>query len=139
MKRALVVLLLCCSTIAVAGPAVSLDPPRAGVDFPTDTAVPKELANARMLVIAGKWRIAVSKQATLDGTRALVLDSKHRVAIALTGASWTFAGTLRVSLANIARIEHAVAGIDFPTDGPPTLARDFYVIVQRDGKRVRIP
>jgi len=139
MIRPLVVFLLLSSTLAIAAPTVSLDPPRAGVDFPTDTAVPKELANARMLVIGGKWRIAVNKQATLDGTRALVLDGKHRVAIALTGAAWTFAGSVRISLANIARIEHAVAGIDFPTDGPATLARDFYVVVQRDGKRVRIP
>jgi len=140
MTRLLVLLCLVLSTTPVmAAPAVSLDAPRAGVDFPTDTALPKELANARMLVIAGKYRIAVGKQSVLDGGTAIVLDGKRRVAIAVTGAAWTFAGGLRVSLANIARLEHAVAGVDFPTDGPPTLARDFYVIVQRDGKRTRMP
>ncbi|MBL0219451.1 MAG: hypothetical protein IPQ07_36970 [Myxococcales bacterium] len=51
---------------------------------------------------------------------------------------WVFGNATRLPLAGIVRIEHAVAGTDFPTDGPPKLDRDFYVAVGKTGKRTRL-
>ena len=163
--------LLSIATIATAAPSVSIDAPKAGLDYPTDVAVPKQLAGASVLVI-DKNRIVIGKQAALAAPKAgtdyptdapmparlksakiLIVDGK-RVAITLeppkagidyptgkpapSGLVWVLGNSLRMPVANIVRIEHAVAGIDFPTDGPPKLDRNFYVVVAKDGKRTRL-
>jgi hypothetical protein len=108
----------------------SLSDPKAGLDYPTSSAVPARLKSAKILVVDGR-RMAI----TLEPAKAGIdvpTDSP-----AATGTIWILGGA-RVAVANITRIERGVAGIDFPTDGPPTLDRDFYVIVLRDGTRTRI-
>lgn len=48
---------------------------------------------------------------------------------------WSFSENLRIALKDISSIEHAAAGVDFPTDGPSNLNRDFLVAVDVYGNR----
>lgn len=96
-------------------PSITLDAPKAGIDYPTDVAVPPQLASASVLVIDNS-RIVVGKQsalaepkagldypsdapipARLKSAKIIVLDRQQRVAITL---------------------EPAKAGVDYPTDTP---------------------
>ena len=51
---------------------------------------------------------------------------------------WTFSAHLRIALRNLKSIETALAGIDYPTDGPIDLSRDFQVAVDVFGNRFPI-
>ena len=104
--------------------------------------MPDDLANKKVLLISdsklpgGTQRIIVEKSATLSnpvagddyptdttipaslvGKKILVLDQVNRLVI---------------------NIEQAVAGIDFPTDGPADLERNFSVWAINDSKRLRL-
>jgi hypothetical protein len=159
--RTLFLATLCFASLALATPALRLDAPKAGIDYPTDAPVPKQLATAHVLVIDAKTRIVIAAPAVLEAPKAgvdyatdlpmpdrlksaqiLVLDGKQRIAVVLettrSGVAWTFGNAVQLPVASIARVEHAAAGIDFPTDGPPKLDRNFYVAVGKDGKRTRI-
>jgi len=157
MTRLRTLTIACCFFLiagaASAAPSVTLDAPKAGIDYPTDRAVPKQLAGAKILTIDGQ-RIVVDKKSVLKSAKLIVLEGNRRIAITLEapkagidyptdapapkGSVWVFGNAKRLPVASIASLEHAVAGIDFPTDGPPMLDRNFDVAVMKDGKRHRI-
>ena len=118
---------------------VSFTSVKAGVEYPTDSPIPADLANKKVLLISNSktptrtTRIIVEKSATLSdpvagddfptdspvpasmiGKKILVLDRVNRLVI---------------------DIEQARSGIDFPTDGPADLGRDFLVWAFQETKR----
>jgi len=92
-----------------------LEQARAGVDFPTDSRYPF-------------WKVLIL------GDRRLPVY----IAVGDKGSYWRLPGDTAISVKNIAAIERARAGIDFPTDGPSDMDRDFFVLVLHDGSRVRL-
>ncbi len=112
-----IVCLLSIALTATAGvrSSVAIKAPAAGIDYPTDVPLPKELAHAKVLVIDNS-RIVVGEKsvlaepkagtdyptsapipARLTSAKIIVLDGKQRVAVA---------------------IELPKAGVDYPTDSP---------------------
>src|SRR4051812_11109462 len=57
--------------VASAAPSgsITLEAPKAGVDYPTDVAVPRQLATASVLVI-GTSRIVIGSKSTLENPKA---------------------------------------------------------------------
>lgn len=115
---------------------ISLTQPKAGIDYPTDTAIPSWAEGKKVLVINEYLRIFVDdattlsnpvagidyptdakKPSKLENVKILVLDSISRLPII---------------------IERAKAGIDFPTDGPANLDRNFLVWVLDETTRIDV-
>jgi hypothetical protein len=159
--------IVCLLSVAIAAsadprggpPSISLDTLKAGVDYPTDAPIPKQLANTSALVLDKNTRILVGKQSVLVAPTAgidyptsspipdrlksatiIVLDGKQRVAVKLEPARagidyptdapapsrlvWVFGNSVRMPLPSIAKLERAVAGIDFrPMDRRRSTAR----------------
>lgn len=118
---------------------VSFDRVRAGREYPTDSQMPSDLSSKKVLVIStpkvhdGSQRIIVDQSATLSDPRAgddyptdsPVPDSVKGKKVLVLGVHHRF----------IIDIQQAKARLDFPTDGPSDLDRDFLVWVFSDHKR----
>jgi len=91
--------------------------PEAGFEYPTETPPFPGLDPYKVLKIG-------------EGTRILVNNT------ALLNCGYFSEGSLTVYLPKA--IERAVAGVDYPTDGPADLERDFVVWVLDSGVRIRL-
>ncbi len=128
--------------------------PEAGVDYPTDTPVRGVWRTSKVLLVNGRFRIRVPANATFDQARAGVdypadqtrLPHVRPVLVLGTPTSrllldvWTQGAGLaltmaeqRIPLADIVAIVQAEAGIDFPTDTPPSTKP---VVITRTGTRI---
>ena len=122
----------------------SIEQPIAGVDFPTDS-VPT--VKAVLVLYAGK-RIGLDVVPRLgrDGYQPVLRFPRRinvvvRLSYANEELSWLIpvAGDTRsIKVSEIGSIQKAKAGIDFPTDGPPDMHRNFYVLVLLDEQRIEL-
>lgn len=158
-------MVLFCAT-AQAGPSVSggmpphpamttmsLEAPIPGVDIPTDAPT----RATEVLVLWEKRILILDVMPTLELPRArvdfptdsrpplykiLVLDRNHRypVMIGFSGeySYWRLPGDQLIPVQLIVAIESAKAGIDYPTDGPAGMDRNFLVMVLKNGARLKM-
>lgn len=115
---------------AAAALTIAFDQVRPGVEYPTDSGVPAALSNKKVLVISnsdaqtGNQRIVVDSEATLsDPIGGADFPTDAPVPVSLVGKKILVFGNHRF----VIDIQTAQAGVDFPTDGPGTLDRDFLV------------
>lgn len=97
-------------------------------DFPTDVSV-SEAASNRSYLLTKNLRLAIVLVHPVAGR-----DVPTDVNFDKSALIWDFGFNQRVPLKEILSIEKAVAGVDFPTDGPAAFDRDFYVYTIQDSK-----
>ena len=104
--------------------------------------MPSELENKKVLVVpsakdpGGKWRIIVDSTASLsDPVAGDEYPTDSSVPASVQGKKVLVLG---IYPRFIVDIQKAKAGIDFPTDGPASLDRDFLVWAFSDTKRLAL-
>ena len=111
----------------------------AGEEYPTDAPVPKDLVNKKVLLISYSKTPSVTKRIVVDKSASLSdplagedYPTEIPVPASLTGKKILVLDSVNRLVINV---EMAVAGIDFPTDGPADLKRDFLVWAIGETKR----
>lgn len=118
--------------------SATLADPVAGRDYPTDSIIPPGLVGKKILVLNSHYRFPVIIERPRAG-RDYPSDSMPPQP---PFGVWVFSQHNRLALNDMYAIEKAKAGVDYPTDGPSNVNRDFYVVVSFSGdttSRQRIP
>jgi hypothetical protein len=103
--------------VRIAGEKPVLEKAKAGIDYPTDSTPPIWSGYQKVLVFANGDRLPMR----------LIID-QGVLKLALSSGS--------VEISKISMISKAEEGIDFPTDGPPNLKRDFHILILSDDSHI---
>ena len=135
---------------------MSLERPVAGIDYPTDSST-----RIKKMLVLFDGRIGITKNVRLEKARAgedfptdsaapmctqyqkvLVFGRHLRIPVLISFENqesfWSISAELKVKVSEISSIESAVAGIDYPTDGPADLFRPALFVVMKDEQRLVI-